>query len=93
MFKKQKIEIKEKKFYPLKRHCDYNTEYILNSSCNEITIQEKEKRLKYFQNNILKDDDIKNIKIKDKELFITYKNNQIFRCKGYFVDNSIIIQK
>ena len=65
MFEKQKIEIKEKKFYPLKRHCDYN---------NEITIQEKEKRLKYFQNNILKDDDIKNIKIKDKELFITYKN-------------------
>lgn len=57
----------------------------------ELTEKEKLKRCKQFQ-RMIKDKNIQSIKKEGKQVIITYQNKQIFKCSGWLIDNSVIIQ-
>jgi len=61
--------------------------YIVNLSKKQL-----QKRLQYFQRELLNDKNIKSIKKENSKVIITYDDGQIFQCSGWLVENSVILE-
>ncbi|MCK9281504.1 MAG: hypothetical protein M0P71_12840 [Melioribacteraceae bacterium] len=58
----------------------------------KFTEKQLQKRLQYFQQELLKDKNIKSIKKENSKVIISYDDEQIFTCSGWLVDNSTILE-
>jgi len=82
MFAKIKVAKKELPFYTSLKKYKKLAKEMYNYP---VIKEEKDRRFNYFHNTMLKDPEIKFLKKEDDSITITYKNGQIFKCKGFVV--------